>query len=284
MRTVYFDSGFHADDPNIYWGEPSYQLQPGDPGYVPYPTPLPANPSNKKSTRKNMVKDDRIKKKDAEFLKQLITFDKNVAAHATVLEVTTEQMTAHHKDTLYFEYVTNLLSAARAYATQCTAWKDLVRTGGSPSSEATPTVPILPAEVAAVALGIETRFRALVQHITTRPGYNEAIGKVLGIEASEITPPDYNTLQPDIKLSLRSNGVYVHWNFGHYGAFLDQCKIVVERGDGKGEVLLTMDNTAGYLDTTPFPSAPAKWTYRAVYMAKDQQVGQWSKPVTINVG
>ncbi|MEI7731620.1 MAG: hypothetical protein WCO56_18745 [Verrucomicrobiota bacterium] len=76
----------------------------------------------------------------------------------------------------------------------------------------------------------------------------------------------------------------IDWHFGDFAAYLDQCEIRVDRGDGKGELLLTMDNTAGFLDTTPFPSAPAKWTYRAVYMAKDQQVGQWSKPVTINVG
>ena len=30
-------SGYHYDDPNIYWGNPSYVLEPGDPGYVPPP-------------------------------------------------------------------------------------------------------------------------------------------------------------------------------------------------------------------------------------------------------
>ncbi|MEI7729063.1 MAG: hypothetical protein WCO56_05810 [Verrucomicrobiota bacterium] len=231
-----------------------------------------------------MVKGDRIKQNSDEFLHQLVTFDNNIAAHAAALGVTTAQMTAHHNDTLYFEYVLGSLSVARACAAQWTTWKDLVSDGGTPSPAAVPTPPLFPAAAPVVDLNIKGRFRVLVQNITNHPGYNEAIGKVLGIEGSEITPPDYDTLQPDFKLSLRSNGVYVHWNFGHYGAFLDQCKIVVDRGDGKGEVLLTIDNTAGYLDTTPFPATPAKWTYRAVYMAKDQQVGQWSKPVTINVG
>jgi hypothetical protein len=34
MRVIRFDEGFFWDDPNSYWGDPSYQLKPGDPGYV----------------------------------------------------------------------------------------------------------------------------------------------------------------------------------------------------------------------------------------------------------
>ena len=31
MKTILFDGGFVLDDPNSYWGDPSYQLEPGDP-------------------------------------------------------------------------------------------------------------------------------------------------------------------------------------------------------------------------------------------------------------
>lgn len=37
MKTAYFDSGLTWDDPNLYWGDPAYLLEPGDPGYVPDP-------------------------------------------------------------------------------------------------------------------------------------------------------------------------------------------------------------------------------------------------------
>ena len=37
------------------------------------------------------------------------------------------------------------------------------------------------------------------------------------------------------------------------------------------------------MDTTPFPAAPAKWTYRAIYHVDDAQVGQWSAPVSVTV-
>ena len=34
MKTIRFDSGFKFDDPNNRWSNPSYQLEPGDLGYV----------------------------------------------------------------------------------------------------------------------------------------------------------------------------------------------------------------------------------------------------------
>jgi hypothetical protein len=67
-------------------------------------------------------------------------------------------------------------------------------------------------------------------------------------------------------------------------AYLDQCEIQVDRGDGKGFILLTYDTTPGYNDTQPFPATPMKWTYKAIYRVNDAQVGLWSNPVTITVG
>lgn len=40
---------FTWDDPNLFWGDPSYYLEPGDPGFVPYPGMTPA-PKPKKKT------------------------------------------------------------------------------------------------------------------------------------------------------------------------------------------------------------------------------------------
>jgi hypothetical protein len=39
---------FTWDDPNLFWGDPSYYLEPGDPGFVPYSTPAPPQPKTKK--------------------------------------------------------------------------------------------------------------------------------------------------------------------------------------------------------------------------------------------
>lgn len=51
MKTLYWDSEDSLDvwdNPNCRWGDPSYRLEEGDPGYVPWtpgpPTPLPRKP------------------------------------------------------------------------------------------------------------------------------------------------------------------------------------------------------------------------------------------------
>jgi lipoprotein-anchoring transpeptidase ErfK/SrfK len=37
MKPISWDEGSRYDDPNLRWGSPSYRLEPGDPGYVPWP-------------------------------------------------------------------------------------------------------------------------------------------------------------------------------------------------------------------------------------------------------
>ena len=71
--------------------------------------------------------------------------------------------------------------------------------------------------------------------------------------------------------------------WGGNSAFLDSCEIQVDRADGMGFVLLTIDTTPGYTDTQPFPAAPVTWTYRAIYRVDDAQVGQWSLSVSVTV-
>ncbi len=137
---------------------------------------------------------------------------------------------------------------------------------------------------AVVAPGIEPRFRALCQQIKARPEVNDSILEALGIEGSEQAGPDYATLAPVLDLSISGGQVYVGWGWQGYSAFLDQCELQVDRADSKGFVMLAIDTTSGYTDTQPLPSAPATWTYQAIYRVADSRVGQWSNPVGIAVG
>lgn len=59
MKTLYWDSGDPLDvwgNPNLYWGNPSYRLEPGDPGYVvwfpPGYQPPPPKPKPKPKRRR----------------------------------------------------------------------------------------------------------------------------------------------------------------------------------------------------------------------------------------
>lgn len=55
MRIATFDSGLRFDDPNLYWGNPSYLLEPGDPGYVDPNPPAPTQPTPHKSMSNNEI-------------------------------------------------------------------------------------------------------------------------------------------------------------------------------------------------------------------------------------
>jgi hypothetical protein len=123
-----------------------------------------------------------------------------------------------------------------------------------------------------------------VRQIKAQPSYNEAIGQALSIEGAQQAAPDFATIQPDISATINGAQVDIGWDWGGFANFLDQLEMEVDRSDGKGFVLLAIDTTPGYTDSQPFPAAPVKWTYRAIYRLDDNRVGQWSKPVSATVG
>ena len=231
-----------------------------------------------------MAKEDYIGSRDADFVALMQKFKLNIGGYATPLGLTPAEIAAQAADADYLAYVVacqqNMLSGSQ----QWTAWKNLVRYGGTPPPTGIPVAPAFPDSETAVALGIEVRFRALVKRIKAHPGYNEAMGEALGIEGAAHTAPDLTAIQPDFDLSVSGDQVTVNWGWQGQGAYLDQCEIQVDRGDGKGYSLLAIDTTPGYTDTQPLPATPTKWTYRASYRVGEGRVGQWSKPVSTTVG
>ncbi len=283
VRLVTWDSGVSWDDVNLRWGDPSYLLEPGDPGYVADPTSASFPPSQPKTRKNTMPKSDYLKRKDAQFAAQLNTFKNNIGAYATLLGVSPAQVSAQAADADYFNYVLACQEIMANGSQQWTAWKDLVRLGGTPPASGMPVAPTFPAAVAAVALGIQVRFRALVKQCKGSANYNVAIGEALGIEGAAQTGPDFATLKPTITLELTGAGVMIRWGWEGNAAFLDFIEIAVDRGDGKGFVTLTFDSTPDYLDTTPFPATAAKWAYKAVYRVDEQRAGLWSDVASITV-
>ena len=231
-----------------------------------------------------MPKTDYIDPNDDAFNAQLQTFKLNIPQYAAAVGVTAGQMTAQAADAAYFDYTLKCMKIMAGGAQQWTAWKDLTRDGGTPPASGAPVAPVFPAAVPAVAPGIEARFRALCQSIKNNPGYNVSIGQALNIEGAQQTAPDLTTLQPVIDAVISGNHVNVKWGWGGNSAYLDMCELQVDRGDGHGFVLLAYDTTPNYTDTQPFPAAPAKWTYKAIYRVGDAQVGVWSLPVSVVVG
>jgi hypothetical protein len=143
--------------------------------------------------------------------------------------------------------------------------------------------PALPNGAVSVNTGALTRIFAQVQDIKNSGKCSDKDQATLGIVGSAQPGPDWTTLQPVFTVSIVGGQVLIKWNWGGYAAFLDCCEIQVDRGDGKGFVMLTMDTTPGYTDTQPFPTAHTVWTYRAIYQVNDARVGVWSQSVSVAV-
>ncbi len=292
MKTLHWDAltpitgtPFYWDDPNLFWGDPSYYLEPGDPGFVPYPG-FPADTPTQKPRRIRMPKQDYLATDDNGKATQFILFRDNIGGFLTPLGIAaadadiTQQAADAARFRAMVDFCGNMQNAAQGW----TAEKNYERDGGA-TAPTGQIVPALPAGFpAAVPAGIVIRFRALVKRIKAIKAYSETIGQALGIEGAAQTGPDLATIQPALDLSLMGNAVKVGWGWAGNSQFLDMIEIQVDRADSKGWIFLTYDTTPNYTDTSPLPAAPAKWKYRAIYRVGDAQVGVWSSVVEIAVG
>jgi hypothetical protein len=217
----------------------------------------------------------------------LDNFRNKLAAYQALLGLTAAQVAAGIADARWLIYVIgSWLPAVRAFAPACTDTMNLAMTGdGTALSTLTVfTPPALPAGVVPVATGALNRIFALVQTIKDSTGYTDAIGTDLRIVGAQQAAPDLSTVQPVLTATVNGTGVDLGWGWEGNSAFLDMCELQVDRGDGKGFGPLAFDTTPNYTDTTPFPAALTKWTYRGIYHANDQRVGLWSAEVSVIVG
>lgn len=236
-----------------------------------------------------MAKSDYIPNDDSGKADTFILFRDNITPYLATLElqngaVPIAEITQQAADATYFRAVVDFTGTMQQAGQGWTAWKNFERDGGA-GNALNPIVPALPAGFPmAVPAGIVPRFRVLVQKIKAHKNYTEAIGQTLGIEGSEGSGIDFATLKPTLKLRLNGGQVEIPWGWQGYSSDLDSIEIQVDRSDGKGFVMLTIDTTAGYTDTMPFPATATQWSYRSIYRLGDDRVGQWSDETSINVG
>jgi len=284
MKTVYWDQNFYFDDPNIRWGNPAYQLEPGDPGYVPY-FPPKHDKSNHKKT-KTMKHNSYYPVRVADQITWLSNFSGKLPGLSSPLGLNSGQVSAAVADCLWLIYTLQLwLPAVRKWALGATAAATEAQSGTGTSVQVLPvfTPPPLPNGTVAVLPGALDRLFMLIQTIKDGGKCSDANATNLGILGSEQTPPDYALVQPVLAASIVNGQILIKWGWGGNGAYLDMCEIQVDRGDGKGFGLLVYDTTPNYTDTQTFPTALTKWTYRAIYHLGDKAVGLWSNPVSVTV-
>jgi hypothetical protein len=195
-----------------------------------------------------------------------------------LLNISAEDLAALKADADSFRYALQTLGDMQAYAQHWTAYKNLLRDGGTgitswPVSP-TLTMPIPPA----VSSGIIPRLSALSAHIKTHKNYTTAIGQDLWlIGASQVIDP--NTWKPILSIQSQAGHPIIAWTKGKAAAL----EIWVDRSDGSNFVFLTINTEPNTIDTTPLPSTSATWKYKAIYRLHDEQVGQWSDVISVTV-
>ena len=282
MKPVKWNDGTKWGNINARWGSPSYLLEPGDPGYQPDPlsTPNPTTPKKKHT----MPKQAYLLAAEAAFAGQLNQFKTGITPFVATFGLSAGQVSAQAADADYYASILACQLALQEAAQKWTAWKNTMRNGGPTPPGGVSPAPVFPTLVAAVLPGIEARFRALVAIIKVHPNYTPAIGEGLGIEGPVLSPPPAADFKPVLVLSLVGGNVFIKWGWEGHSAFLDAIEIQVDRADGHGWVMLVIDTTPNYTDTTPLPTPAAKWKYRGIYRVGDARTGQWSDEVSITVG
>jgi len=232
----------------------------------------------------NMAKRDFLEQVDIAFVTQLLVFKNAIGPYETLFGLTPAEVAQQAADADFFKYVVEYHAGLVPFAKAVTAYRNNLRSGKQPGPAAVVPVPVLPPPPPAVPPGVEVRFRRLVGKIKRHPKYELSIGKLLGIEGVAPTKKDVNELLPTFTLELRATGVFIRWGWDNHHEQVDMVEFMVNRHDGKGERLVTIDATPGFLDKEPFPAAPVKWTYRAIFHKGEFRVSQWSVPVSIVVG
>lgn len=225
--------------------------------------------------------------KFAEQINWLLNFKNNLPTNATALGLSPAQVTAAQADCNWLIYVLQAwLGAVRTFGLTCTQTTQLAQSGTPDGPMTLPgfVTPALPTGVTPQSAGALDRLFALVQTIKRGDKSNAEIETSLRILGSSADSPDLTSIQPKFTVEISGNNVQINWSWGRFSNDLDAIEIQVDRGDGKGFILLTIDTTPGYTDSQTFPPAKTVWSYRAIYRVDDGPVGVWSEPVNIAVG
>ena len=131
----------------------------------------------------------------------------------------------------------------------------------------------------ATATALTDVIRPAMKRVKTTSAYTTGQGELLGIEGSSIAP-DYSTYKPVLNLEMAAQQVLIKWKK------LKADGINIYKQNERGEwIKLAFDARPNYLDKSALPPAGTSqiWTYKAVYVVDDAEVGLFSEPTSITV-
>lgn len=209
----------------------------------------------------------------------LSNFSEELPNYATELGITPAQLSQVQTDGEFFGgFYTYLMNQKNVFEA-LTAYKNQLRNGKLPLGSI-PTFATPPTAPAAALNDVFGRIRQLVRAIKANPNYTEAIGDALKIIGSE-SEDNPDTWKPVLKAEMKAGSPDIKWTKGQSSGI----KLWVDRGNGQGFTFLAIDTIPDFLDTHPLPpqGQSALWKYQAIYILKDEEVGQMSDVLEVSI-
>jgi len=215
-------------------------------------------------------------------LVQVQNFLAKIASYATVLGLTPAQVGAAQDLCEAIIGAINSTDQCRTTMQAMTQWRDSVLTGEpvGANAAAAPVFPVVGAVVYQV--GSITQFVRLRDLIVASPGYTLAIGEDLGLVGAETSRPAPSSVTPDLTAQA-STGYMVNLTGSMQG--MDALRVEYSRDGNNFTTVAFLTNTPGGFQVTPqTPNQPEKGFVRAVFIKKNEVVGNYSAnyPVTVS--
>lgn len=220
-----------------------------------------------------------LEETDEKLAIQVNNFANKIDTYAAMFGFTAAETLSMRYDAMFLTWVVNNNKKIDTYKKNWTALKNQTIKGDGSTATTIPPPPTLDAQPAAVAPGVLKRFTTMVNRVKVHAAYTVAIGQNLGIEAAAPATMVLSDAKPVLKTTMNGDKVVVEWKKGKFSG------VLLEKESGSGFVVLDKDFVPDYLDNTPLPAAgqTAIWKYRAIYLLKDEKVGQWSDEVSITI-
>lgn len=283
MKIARYNMGLRYGDKNLRWGNPSYLLEPGDPGYI----PPSANPNKK--ARKKMPTQPYLPNDEAGILALLVALDTNLPGTlATKYDVDADQLLRLRHGRYAYGWFVSAIPVARQWSQSLTDARDSMTDAAPDSLTALPGLPALPPAPTFDDPPVTAQFEPgffdflgrLVQQIKGDAAYDDADGTLLKIVGAEIPPPDPEIV-PEISWKIGPNGCPIisvkKTPFQGYTVFVARgAAVMMEVG---------FSTTRNYEIKCPLPGTGQAeiWKVQVQYRYKNQPFGQKSQVVEIPV-
>lgn len=225
-----------------------------------------------------MINENYVPSADKERSAWLMNFAAQLRAHSAELEIEAPEVNAIEKDAAMFCYLVVLEETFKKEARKRVSFKNAMAYSDGYPYAVYPSPPVLQEMPEPVSPGIFKRVLNMICRIKNHPSYNERLGYEFRITGAEMLMNN-NKLKPELKISIDGGKPVIRWVKG----MTDSLDIYVQRRPMGLFEFLANSTQQNFIDTYHMPMSPTLWSYRAIYKAGEDHVGQVSDTVSVSV-